>query len=133
MAPGTGDQERQALTRLVRRRARDEEDARLLLDAFGLLGAPAARPRRRGRPPVDRGHGHPTTYRKGCRCDDCRDATRARRAAQAAQRAADPAAADRAGHGRAGTYKHYGCRCDDCRAANTADARQRRAAAGRAA
>lgn len=90
MAPGTGDQERQALTRLVRRLARDAEDARYLLAVLGLLDAPAARPPRRGRPPVDRGHGHPTTYRKGCRCDDCR-------------------------------------------AANTADARQRRAAAGRAA
>lgn len=103
----------------VAARATNADDCRTLLDMLGLLDQPQAK-RKPGRPPVDHGHGHPDTYQKGCRCGACRDANRVRCAQQRAARAKNPAAADRAGHGKASTYKNYGCRCTPCSKANTA-------------
>lgn len=97
----------------------DAVDCRQLLAVLGLL--PATAKRKRGRPPVDHGHGDYRTYNKGCRCDDCREAQRLRCAELRTTRAQDPAAADRAGHGKASTYKNYGCRCKACSKANTAN------------
>ncbi|MER7813858.1 hypothetical protein [Streptomyces sp. NPDC096153] len=121
-------------------RATNPADCRRLLDMLGLLAelrpAPAAaptttrRPNRKGghgRPPVDRGHGDYRTYIKGCRCDDCREDHRAHHAELRAARAKDPAAADRAGHGKTSTYKNYGCRCAACSKANTANVKAFRA------
>ena len=98
--------------------SRDAADCRHLLAMLGLT--PPTPKRKPGRPTVDHGHGDHRTYAKGCRCDDCRDAHRARCANRREARAADPAAADRAGHGKASTYKNYGCRCEPCSRANTA-------------
>lgn len=67
---------------------------------------------------MSRAHGLPNTYKNGCRCEQCREANRVYQAAATARRAADPTAADIAGHGRASTYSNYLCRCDACRAAN---------------
>ena len=100
-------------------RSRDADDCRQLLDMLGI--APPKPKRKPGRPSVDHGHGDYRTYAKGCRCDDCRDAQRVRCAAMRADRAKDPSRADRAGHGKASTYKNYKCRCAECSAANTAD------------
>jgi hypothetical protein len=99
-------------------RARDADDCRQLLDMLGLT--PPKPKRKPGRPSIDFGHGDPRTYAKGCRCDDCREAQRKRCAEQRARRAADPTSADRAGHGKASTYKNHGCRCPACSKANTA-------------
>jgi hypothetical protein len=74
-----------------------------------------------------RKHGTTGTYRAGCRCADCRDANRLKCAQNRARRAADPAAADRAGHGKASTYINYDCRCTPCRDAHSANLRRRRA------
>lgn len=65
-------------------------------------------------------HGLPNTYKSGCRCTQCREANRVYQAAATARRAANPTAADQAGHGKPSTYSNYLCRCDDCRAANAA-------------
>jgi hypothetical protein len=105
--------------------ARDADDCRQLLDMLGLT--PSRPKRRRGRPPVDHGHGDYRTYAKGCRCDDCREAQRVKCAEAREARALNPAAADRAGHGKASTYKNYGCRCHACSTANTADVNAYRA------
>ena len=99
-------------------RATGPDDLRTLL---AMLGLAEPQPKRHGRPPVDHGHGDHRTYKKGCRCDDCRDAHRKWCAGQRAVRQQDPAAADRAGHGKPSTYKNYGCRCMRCSKANTAD------------
>lgn len=64
-------------------------------------------------------HGLPNTYKSGCRCNPCREANRIYQAAATARRAADPIAADLAGHGKRSTYANYRCRCDECRAANS--------------
>lgn len=99
--------------------ARDADDCRQLL---AMLGLAASEPKRRkGRPPVDHGHGDYRTYGKGCRCDDCREAQRVHGIEQRAKWARDPEAADRAGHGKPSTYKNYGCRCEPCSKANSAD------------
>lgn len=66
-----------------------------------------------------RRHGRATTYKSGCRCGECREANRLYQAAANKRRAADPALADRAGHGRASTYINYACRCAPCRYANS--------------
>jgi hypothetical protein len=63
-------------------------------------------------------HGLPNTYKSGCRCKQCREANRVYQAAANARRAADPKAADLAGHGKPSTYSNYLCRCTECRAAN---------------
>jgi len=103
-------------------RGRDADDCRQLLDMLGLLAELTPAPKkRRGRPPVDHGHGDYRTYRKGCRCDACRKANSDRYAEEVAARREDPSAANRAGHGKPSTYKNYGCRCDACSKANTAD------------
>ncbi|GKQ39513.1 hypothetical protein [Streptomyces sp. A012304] len=99
--------------------AENADDCRLLLAMLGL-SAPAPK-RRRGRPPVDHGHGDRRTYAKGCRCADCRDANRLHQAELRARWKNDPSSADRAGHGKPSTYKNHGCRCAECTAANTAD------------
>lgn len=69
-------------------------------------------------------HGHPNTYKRGCRCNACRKANTDYQRTANARRRANPALADTAGHGRASTYINYGCRCALCREAN----RQRRRA-----
>lgn len=112
-----------ALTRkaalAVAGQARDADDCRLLLDMLGI--APPRPKRRRGRPPVDHGHGDHRTYNKGCRCDACREAHRVHMVDRRAAWATDPSAADRAGHGKRSTYRNYHCRCEPCTTANTAD------------
>lgn len=108
--------------------ARDAADCRKLLDVLGLLVELAPPPKaKRGRPSVDHGHGHPSTYAKGCRCKACRAANTARCAELRKQSAADPSRADRAGHGKPSTYKNHNCRCAACSAANTADVNAYRA------
>jgi hypothetical protein len=47
-------------------------------------------------------------------CAECRRAHAAGHARRSSRRASDPAAADRAGHGRASTYNNYACRCPAC-------------------
>lgn len=111
----------------VAEHAQDAADCRLLLDMLGLTAPPAKR--KRGRPSVDYGHGDYRTYRKGCRCADCREAHRCKAGEDRVRRAKDPAAADRAGHGRASTYKNYACRCRPCTTAHSAylaEGRERR-------
>jgi hypothetical protein len=99
--------------------AKDADDCRELLAMLGItLPAPKRKP---GRPPVDHGHGDHRTYHKGCRCDDCREAFRLYAAELRAKWKSDPAYADRAGHGKATTYRNHGCRCTECTAAHTAD------------
>jgi hypothetical protein len=71
-------------------------------------------------------HGHVNTYKNGCRCEACRTANSVYQAAGNVRRSADPALADRAGHGKPSTYVNYACRCDACRAAVSAVQRARR-------
>ncbi|MER7813726.1 hypothetical protein ABZ714_30815 [Streptomyces sp. NPDC006798] len=73
-----------------------------------------------GRPRGTHDHGDHRRYAQGCRCGLCRAAHTAQNRVWRAQRAADPAAADRAGHGKASTYTNYLCRCDLCVAAHSA-------------
>ena len=65
-------------------------------------------------------HGLPSTYRHGCRCEDCRVAhtayTVVERAVRAERLAADPTLAP---HGKRTTYTNWGCRCALCVTANT--------------
>jgi len=134
----TTPEEQAAAVRQVQRNARDRDDLRLLLDALGLdepsqppaADEPTAK-RRSGRPPVDHGHGDHRTYSKGCRCTPCREANREKCAERRANWSSDPAAADRAGHGNASTYKNYGCRCDLCSQANSEAVREYRSRRGR--
>lgn len=108
--------------RTVAGRSRDADDCRQLLAMLGILAElKPSTPKRRGRPPVDHGHGDHRTYTKGCRCADCREAHRVHMVARRAALATDPAAADRAGHGNKSTYRNYHCRCQPCTTANTAD------------
>ncbi|MET7321471.1 hypothetical protein [Streptomyces sp. NPDC005549] len=94
-------------------------DCRELLAMLGLLPEPTA-PKRRGRPSIDYGHGDYRTYRKGCRCNACREDHRRQSSEDREKRRQDPSAADRAGHGNASTYKNYGCRCQPCTSAHAA-------------
>jgi hypothetical protein len=123
-------QERRAAL-IVAGRATDVAGCRDLLEALGLL---APQPKRRGRRPIERDHGTVSRYEQGCRCDVCREAATIRSREWRARARKDPAAADRAGHGRASTYKNYSCRCDPCRAAHSAvlAARRERMAAQKA-
>lgn len=98
--------------------ARDADECRELLDMLGLT--PAPEPKRLGRPTVNRGHGDYRTYRKGCRCDACREDHNRQSSEDRRERAKDPSAADRAGHGNPSTYKNYACRCEPCTTAHTA-------------
>ena len=59
-------------------------------------------------------------------CTSCTAANTAYHARLRQTRAADPKAADRAGHGKGSTYRNCGCRCQPCRLANSADGRARR-------
>lgn len=96
-------------------RAHDAADCKQLLDMLGLI------PDLMTEEPRDkRKHGTPYTYRTGCHCDQCTAAHTARCRERRANAAKDPARADRAGHGKASTYKNHGCRCDQCREANSA-------------
>ncbi|MFD4572061.1 hypothetical protein ACFWNK_01980 [Streptomyces sp. NPDC058417] len=88
-----------------------------LLAMLGLL--PQQKPKR-GRPPGSPDHGTPARYGQGCRCPECRAANTRLCAERARRRAADPAAADRAGHGKASTYQNYACRCPACTQAHSA-------------
>lgn len=97
-------------------RSADADDCRQLLLMLGLI---EPQPKRRGRKPGEYGHGHPTKYKQGCRCEECTDATTASARDWRARVRQDPTAADRAGHGRASTYKNYGCRCRRCVTANS--------------
>lgn len=72
-------------------------------------------------------HGKPGTYKNGCRCAACREANRVYQADANKRRAADPALADLAGHGRASTYINYACRCLPCCTANSQRQREQRA------
>jgi hypothetical protein len=62
-------------------------------------------------------HGTVYTYRKGCRCEKCRQAnyrTNQRWREKVAGAATPPGV-----HGTVNGYKFYGCRCDACRKANS--------------
>ncbi|MFE6126678.1 hypothetical protein ACFQ6Q_00175 [Streptomyces sp. NPDC056437] len=72
-------------------------------------------------PPKPIRHGRVGGYRRGCRCDECRAANARAQQNSKARRSADPAAIDRAGHGKATTYVNYGCRCDPCKHAGSID------------
>jgi hypothetical protein len=109
---------------VVAEHAHNAADCRRLLDMLGLLPKPT---KKRGRPPVDHGHGDHRTYLKGCRCDNCREAMRINAAEKRAHYRGDQDRADRAGHGKYTTYRNYGCRCAPCKAANTEETRMRRA------
>lgn len=63
-------------------------------------------------------HGDYRRYTKGCRCGECRDAHRRAAKALRDKRRQDSSSADRAGHGKATTYRNHGCRCAECREAN---------------
>ncbi|CAG6392743.1 hypothetical protein NMG29_06505 [Streptomyces cocklensis] len=96
------------------------------LDLLRMLGlAPMAEQgsERRGGIAPDASAGH----QRGCRCDACKAAAAARSAAWRDKVHGDAEAADRAGHGKQGTYKNYGCRCDRCLAAHDAHLAARRA------
>jgi hypothetical protein len=108
-------QERDAATQLIHRQAANTEDAQLLLDALGLAD-------------LEPEHGTHARYQSGCRCEDCREANRVRCLEYRRRAAANPAVADRAGHGRASTYKNLGCRCTPCREAGMAHQAKTRAA-----
>lgn len=64
-----------------------------------------------------RTHGLASTYRHGCRCDDCREAHRVAHAAQRAALAARPRA--QVPHGTSGGYDNWLCRCEKCTAAKS--------------
>ena len=62
-----------------------------------------------------------TGYRRGCRCNTCRQANTHAQQQAKARRRANPSAADRAGHGKATTYCNYACRCEPCKKAQSID------------
>lgn len=70
-------------------------------------------------------HGSASSYRNGCRCDDCRQA-------QAAQQLTDNLrrqqrlASTEVEHGRHSTYVNWMCRCTPCREANRLACREYR-------
>lgn len=74
---------------------------------------------------VDTLTGCPSSYGKGCRCEDCRDKERQRHARVVAELAARPR--EQVPHGLNG-YDNWCCRCSICKAAKaTAKADSRRA------
>lgn len=98
--------------------SRDAADCRRLLEALGLI--PAAQPSPQSAELMKAGisvHGRYRAYMAGCRCDDCRAANAAAKQRSRQRAAADSSRADRAGHGKADTYKNHSCRCDQCREA----------------
>jgi len=52
-------------------------------------------------------HGEPRTYKRGCRCDECRAAIARQRADSRSKRKREVS------HGTTAMYK-YGCRCPSC-------------------
>lgn len=106
--------------------AHNADDCCELLDMLGIT-VPKSTRKPGGQAPVEHGHGDYRAYNKGCRCDDCRDAQRRHRAELRAKWQADPSSADRAGHGKASTYRNCGCRCGECTEANRLDCAERRA------
>lgn len=96
--------------------SRDADDCRELLLMLGLIEKPK---RKRGRPRIERDHGDPRKYKQGCRCEKCQAANTAKYRTWRNEGRTEPARADRAGHGKASTYKNHGCRCDLCRAAHS--------------
>lgn len=101
----------------VASRARNADDCRLLLDKLGIKPTPK---RGRGLPRGEYRHGDARKYAQGCHCTECRAAHAERHQEQQRRRMSDPAAADRAGHGKASTYQNYACRCVPCTEANSA-------------
>lgn len=69
--------------------------------------------------------GHPydeaNTYLRSGGGRGCRACHREAARAQRQRKTFDPVVAERAGHGKASTYRYHGCRCRECRAANSAD------------
>jgi hypothetical protein len=60
-----------------------------------------------------------TTYNRGCRCDDCREAWRIKYHQMHAIRAAQSATGHPDGRPVSyTTYRNWGCRCEGCRAAH---------------
>ncbi len=102
--------------------ARDADDCRLLLDMLGVLQTlpQTTRRARQPRPPQANHRPGVRSYRSGCRCDPCKVENAAAQQRLRERGKADPSRADRAGHGKASTYKNHCCRCDDCRAAHAA-------------
>lgn len=117
--PPTTPEQQHAAALYAASRSHDAADCRQLLDALGLLGIERIKPQR-GRPRKTYDHGQAGMYARGCRCQECKDANARRCRQQRQDRAANPAAADRAGHGKASTYNNYGCRCEKCTRANAA-------------
>ena len=58
-----------------------------------------------------RTHGRISTYIHGCRCDECREASRRKRRAQRERVRGNPPE-----HGTLNAYTNYACRCEECRA-----------------
>jgi hypothetical protein len=98
--------------------ARDADDLRLILDILGLRPAHVPAPPVVKPLPEIRVHGRMRAYMAGCRCAECRAKNAAERRKHRARSKADPFRADRAGHGKANTYKNHDCRCDACREAH---------------
>lgn len=65
---------------------------------------------------LDRPHGHPTVYARGCRCDECRNGERDRIREWRSTRQWKLADADPR-HGTTNGYFNLRCRCADCKAA----------------
>lgn len=111
----------QTVSLVVADHAQSVEDCRLLLNMLGLLPEDvtpaAARP---DRAVVSNTHGSMRRYVAGCRCDACRAKNAGEKRKTRKRAKADPARADRAGHGKANTYKNHGCRCESCCAAHAA-------------
>lgn len=71
-------------------------------------------------------HGLASSYRRGCKCSECRAAHAERIAGQRARRRTT-GVDDWAMHGRLSTYHNWGCKCADCTRASRDDRRMRRA------
>ncbi|MDP4501007.1 hypothetical protein [Nonomuraea turcica] len=103
--------------------AHDANDLRLLLDILGLASGQEAPDQyvtsTAGLASMATGANHGTfrAYVAGCRCDECRAKNAAEMRKHRRRAANDPTRADRAGHGKANTYKNHACRCDACKTA----------------
>lgn len=60
-------------------------------------------------------HGTHARYRKGCRCDECREANRKYHLKERWKRRCKIVLGEPVPHGLSG-YINHGCRCDVCRA-----------------
>ena len=70
-------------------------------------------------------HGKRGTYHNGCRCNDCRGATRLYEKDIRDRRRSRELPEGM--HGTIGGYRNWSCRCDECRAAQAASIRAYRA------